>query len=155
MSKSKNITSIIVGIIILVQLCRNIPMMTSGVRQLDFNFMSAMMTGFWLVMVLIIVVISVFILRNVAELVIAFVYGEECTEDNKVLKIFNKVSSILGVLPQIVGGAMFGGMGIFCLVHPQLRGADIFVKVMAAVFVGFALFIVIRSIRWIVSIIRE
>lgn len=153
MKKMQYIISIIVGSIMLAQLCQNIPMIPSAVMQLGINIMGGLMMGFWICMVMIIIMVSIFILQNVVGLVLVLVYGEECTEENKIARILDKVSNIAKALYQIVGAALFGGLGVIGMLYPVEGGRNV-TMIIGGVFVLFALALCIQSIRSIVSTIR-
>lgn len=155
MNKAKNIINIIIGSAILAQLCPNVSLIRKAVSGLGFNIVGGMALGFWICMIMAIVMISIFILQNVLGLVMVLVYGEGSEEENRLSGILDKISGVLGSLYQAVGATMFGAVGAVGLFHPDVTGRDSAVIVVSGIFILFALVMCIRAVRSIVSIIRE
>lgn len=155
MNKAKYIINIIIGSVILAQLCPNVSRISGSISRFGLNIASGMMTGFWICMVIVIIMFSVFILQNLLGLVMEFVYGEGSSEGDKLAGILDKVSGVSRCLYQAVGAAIFGVLGAIGLFYPDLTGRDTAVGVVSGVFILFALIVCIRSVRSIVSIIRE
>lgn len=155
MNKARNIISILIGSVILTQMCSNMSKITGAIRQLGFNIGGGLLMGFGICLVIVIVMISVFILQNVLELVAALIYRDGSAEENKFAGMLNKISSVSRYLYQIVGAAIFGVMGIIGLCYPGLTGRDVAVEVVSGIFILFALIVCIQSIRSIVSIARK
>lgn len=155
MNKVKYIINIIIGSVILAKLCPNISLMGGAVSTLGFDIGGGLMTGFWICMVIVIVIFSVFILQNLLGLVMELVYGEGSSEGSKLAGILDKVSGVSRCLYQVAGAAIFGALGAIGLFYPDLTGRDIAVSVVSGIFILFALIVCIRSIRSIISIVRE
>lgn len=155
MNKVKYIINIIIGSVILAKLCPNISLMGGAVSTLGFDIGGGLMTGFWICMVIVVIMFSVFILQNLLGLVMELVYGEGSSEGDKLAGILDKVSGVSRCLYQAVGAAIFGVLGAIGLFYPDLTGRDTAVGVVSGVFIFFALIVCIRSVRSIVSIIRE
>lgn len=154
MNKVKNIINIIIGSVILAQLCPNVSWIRRAVSQLGFNIAGGMALGFWICMIMVVVMISIFILQNVLGLVMILVYGEGSEEENRLSGILDKISGVSGNLYQAVGAAMFGVLGVVGLFHPDVTGRDSAVIVVSCIFTLFALVMCIRAIWSIISIIR-
>ncbi len=155
MNKVKNIINIIIGSAILAQLCPNVSWLRKAVSNLGFNIAGGMALGFWICIVMGIVMISVFILQNVLGLVMILVYGEGSEEENGLSGILDKISGVSRNLYQAVGAIMFGAMGAVGLFHPDVTGRDSAVIVVSVIFTLFALVMCIRAVWSIVCIIRE
>lgn len=155
MDKAKYIISVIIGSVILAQLCPNVSSLRKVVGQLGFNIAGGMALGFWICMIMVVVMISIFILQNVLGLVMVLVYGAGSEEENRLSGILDKISGVSRNLYQAVGAIMFGALGVVGLVHPDVTGRDSVVIVVSCIFTLFALVMCIRAVWSIISIIRE
>lgn len=155
MDKVKYIISVIIGSVILAQLCPNVSSLRKVVGQLGFNIAGGMALGFWICMIMVVVMISIFILQNVLGLVMVLVYGAGSEEENRLSGILDKISGVSRNLYQAVGATMFGALGVVGLVHPDVTGRDSVVIVVSCIFTLFALVMCIRAVWSIISIIRE
>lgn len=156
MNKSKYVISSIAGIIALLQIWRFLPRIEISLKYASSDaVLRGLLSGFWFVAVLVIVILAVFILQNLISLIFAFIYGEQSAEENKLVRILQKINDVLRAFYQMTGAVMFGGMGAIGLFLPDLEGRDTTVYIVCGVFVVFALVMLVLSIRSMICSIRR
>lgn len=156
MNKMRYIISIIIGVVVLVQLCGNTSWIMSADMVFGNNMVDGMTMGFKICTVLIVIMLSIFILQNVANLVIELVYGEEHNDGDIILGMLDKASRITNQVYRIAMACMFGAMGIFAIwYYMGMNDGGSALWIVGSIFVLFALVLCIQSIRAIIRIIRE
>lgn len=155
-NKVKYVIAVVIGIVALVQVCEFMPRITSTVRHVGGDkFLRGYVSGFWLILALVIAVLSVYILQNAVRLVFAFLYGDELAEDSKPVLILGKITDILSVCYRMVGIFMLGAMGACGIFLPNLEGRNSTTNMICGVVMLIALVAIIFSIRSIVRIVRR
>lgn len=156
MNKSKQVISIIVGIIAIFQISRYLPRIEISLKHVGGNAIPrGFLSGFWFVTILVIAILGVYILKNLLSLIFSYIYGEQSAEESRAMNLLQKVNDILGIFYRMVGVALFGGMGAIGLFLPGLEGRDTVVYIMCGVFLAAALVVLVLSIRSIIRIIRR
>lgn len=156
MNKSKHVISIIIGFYLVFEISSNLRRIEISLRDVGNEvFLREYLSGFWFVIVLVIVILSFFILQNLLSLIFSFIYGEQSDEENRVVRISQKIMDVLKVFYRIVVITMFGVIDIIGLFLPGVEGRDATVYIVCGVFLVAVVVMLVFSIRSMVRIIRN
>lgn len=153
----------IVGIVIIVQIYRFSSSMSSMINKMDKNIMRSFAYGYNIMMIAAIVILTIYVLQNIAGLFIELKYSrtvaddwtEESPENWKPMQILDKIQRVMGQIYRILFAIMFGFLGMACTLYANPGEGNIAFYIIPGIFILFALWIIIRAIKDIILIFRE
>lgn len=156
----------IVAIYLITRISSYISNLQSAMYSMDQNAAKNFTFGFQMMMVVPVIILSVYALQNIVSFVIQLKYGRKSStaddwadeteiiepENSRPIQILNKIQGVLGQIYKIIFALIFAAMGIFTILYSGWAVSAVYI--IPIIFILFALWVIIQSIKEIVLLVR-
>lgn len=155
MNHIRYIINSIIAIIALGELWRGLKHVKRFLVNAQYGVEIGVLTAFYVIMVVITLVMISFIVQNVLRFIVGLKYGGQDTDSVRLVRIADKIQELLTSFYQFLFGLIFGALGAFGMFVPGIERNGPVIYVVSGIFLVFALFTVIRSVRNMICILKN